>query len=170
MTIIRAFLLFPPPLQGLFGLQVRYNRLKISTPTVTVGIQVSFYSLFSINMEVISVAIACGLCWWNAELYSSHTPATPFLQQCVLGLMECVFIGNYGTFICLQGSKGHQGLLGLPGTRGLPVSYYMNWISSTSAAHIVSHVKESVKSYMRYIVSCIHYKSQGKDFSISIWQ
>lgn len=66
--------------------------------------------------------------------------------------MECVYIGNYEPLTCLQGSKGYQGLPGLPGTRGLPVSYYMNWISSTSAAHI-SPVKESIKSYMRYIVS-----------------
>lgn len=104
-------------------------------------------------MEVISVAIAYGLCWWNIELYGSHTPATPLSQQCVLGSVECVYIGNYETLTCLQGSKGYQGLPGLPGTRGLPVSYYMNWISSTSAAHVVSHVKESIKRYMRYIVS-----------------
>lgn len=61
MTIMLAFLLFSPPLQGLFGLQVRYNHLELSTPTVTVLIQVSFYSLFSEDTEVISVAIEYGL-------------------------------------------------------------------------------------------------------------
>lgn len=48
------------------------------------------------------------------------------LQQCVLGSIECVYIGNYKTPTCLQGSKGYQGLPGLPGTRGLPVSYYID--------------------------------------------
>lgn len=81
-------------------------------------IQLSFCSLLSEEMERLSVKIAL--------VYVGGTYIYTAMTLVWRNGVCFQTIGNEGFLSCLQGSKGYQGLPGVSGKKGLPVSSSIN--------------------------------------------